>query len=418
MNTTESARLPDRYFDALASPNPVLSERRVKLVRRLLKISEPSEAQLQKMGSLMMVGDAPADEWARCYTPEARESWYRQFNEALEGGFTSVANPPAELKALLRDVEEEPLWLDRRLLDAAAQTHQRVGLFQELVMKNMALMGGYTAGAMTKPLVFTGALESGTSRRITETANFGLDVTRRGGLERHGPGFKTALRVRMMHGLIRRRILAKPGWRADLWGIPINQADMIMTNVATSYVFFIGLRLLGFRFSDEEVIAYLHLWRYVGYLMGIEDQHLPSTEQEARNLLYLGLKLQAPPDEDSLALAEALTKSPVEEADTWAEKLVAHLQEALESGFSRYSLGKRTADFLKIPDTPWKYWPAAFAVMNFGVETARILTPGATRAAVYLGGLQQQRSVHRRLTGEEAAYVPAIDLAGQSRAAK
>ncbi len=403
---------PQRYYDALNHPNPARTSLMSKLLTTLFikGEAEPSLAQREAYGRLMMVGDPQADAWGKRENSQNRAKWYQQFNRALEHGTASVADAPDELVALLAKAENEPLWLDRHLLNIGARAYCRVGPMAHLVMRSIGLAGGYMSAPITKPLIFTGALKTGTSRRLVETANFGFDVTRPGGLERNAPGFKTALRVRMMHGIIRKRILNAPGWRTDLWGIPINQADMLITHITMSYVFILGHRLLGYRFSQEEVIALLHLWRYVGYLMGIDNSLLPTTEQEARRLLWLGIYMQPGPDEDSISLAKALKDVELDKNNPPLTQWLDGLNAKLQHGLSRLALGKDLAESLEIPDTPWKYWPFVFTPFMFTLETARIHTPFASRLAFQFGKRYEAYRNKIRLQDREAAYVPAVDL--------
>ncbi|EUA35668.1 hypothetical protein I553_6308 [Mycobacterium xenopi 4042] len=37
--------------------------------------------------------------------------------------------------------------------------------------------------------------------------------------------------MRLIHALVRRHVAAMPDWRADEWGVPVNQTDMAATLV-------------------------------------------------------------------------------------------------------------------------------------------------------------------------------------------
>jgi hypothetical protein len=66
------------------------------------------------------------------------------------------------------------------------------------------------------------------------------------------------------------------------------------------------LRLLGVRVSGKDAAAVMHLWSYVGWLMGVDDAWLPHTERAGRRLLYHFLSNDPPPDANTLALAKSL----------------------------------------------------------------------------------------------------------------
>jgi len=73
-------------------------------------------------------------------------------------------------------------------------------------------------------------------------------------------------------------------WDTAVDGIPINQEDMIVTQLAFSIVVLMGLeraRLLGC-VSHADMCDYIHLWRYIGHLVGIrEDRNFHMTTPEA-----------------------------------------------------------------------------------------------------------------------------------------
>ena len=104
-----------------------------------------------------------------------------------------------------------------------------------------------------------------------------MDVTTPGGMERDQEGFKSAVRVRLMHSQVRAMLLQSDKWNMA-WGHPLNQWDSMATILEFSVIFLTGLRSLGFIFSKKEREAVVHLWRYVGYLMGVEERILPTCE--------------------------------------------------------------------------------------------------------------------------------------------
>lgn len=415
------AQLPQRYYDALANPYPGLNSLSFRLGRLLWADGpiEPTEAQLQAYGQLMMRGDREADGWALEENRANSREWFKVFGQAIEGGLKAVRDPSDNLRTLLEQTETEPMWLDRRLLKVGAHTSQRLGNAWGRILGDLALLGGYYSGAITKPLIFTGSLESRTDRRLQETAQFTLAATRDGGLERGKEGYRAALRVRMMHGLIRKRITQNPEWRSDLWGIPINQADMIATNMAFSFVTIVAGRALGYLFSEEEVEGHLHLWRYIGYLMGIDASQLPVTEHEAWRIFHVTLKLIPPPDEDSRALAKAYRE---EAGKRFGEGPWARFQERLEGnlrdGFARYILSTEQAKALGIPLTPWALWPLPVAARNLGLELLRRRVPGGTYVMAKIGDYQQRKAVRDWSAGHKASFVPVDEVKrGAARAA-
>jgi len=96
-----------------------------------------------------------------------------------------------------------------------------------------------------------------------------------------GRGWNAALRVRVLHGKVRRSLLQtantknEPGqstqWDINEFGVPINQEDMAATLLAFSANTLMGIETLaGMPLSDDEQRDYLALWRYLGWLLGVD----------------------------------------------------------------------------------------------------------------------------------------------------
>ena len=361
---------------------------------------EPTEQELDAYGQQLWEGDEFADDVADWYRQTGMASARQQLEHVLEHP-SDIEKSPDVLQRFLSRQLKQPEWLDQSQLELGSATCRRIGMFGNLVMRDMALMGGYQSSALNKPLIFTGALENGADRRLAETRKFWIDVTRPEALRPENLGFKTSTHVRIMHSLIRRGIMKKDGWSNDEWGVPINQADMVITNLSFSIVFLLGLRSLGFHFSKKEAEAVLHFWRYVGHLLGIDANLLPVTEQQGRRLLYLATLTQPGCDDDSRTLAKALREQPLQQTQ-W--RWVGLLKIQLHSGFSRFFLDKKAADDLVLPNNVWRIWPAFIILPIFCVERLRLIIPGATKCAEKLGGWWQTSGVDKHLAGKQAEF--------------
>jgi hypothetical protein len=197
--------------------------------------------------------------------------------------------------------------VDDRLLARGAQACRTFGMDAGLVLAYGSLLGGYRTAAALEPLVRTGRLTGGeTLRRIQETTFWWRAVTAPGGLVTDGEGFRETLRVRVQHALINARLEADPTWDWAGRGVPVNQYDQASTLGVFSTSFLLHLRLLGVRVSRADGDAVMHLWSYVGWLMGVDEQWLPHTERNGRRLLYHFLSYDPPPDANSVALARSL----------------------------------------------------------------------------------------------------------------
>ncbi len=367
-----------------------------------------TEAQLAAFREFATVGDPLAD----ALVAEMRElpagTGRRLFEQALEEGVGAVADPPPALAAFFAEVETMPVWLDPAKLDLAAKTMTRTGLAGVFgPLGDVALIGGYLASRPDKVLVRSGDLERKAGRRLAETANWWVEVSEIGGLERDAPGFKGVVHVRLTHAHIRAAMHRRDDWDYEEWDHPVNQIHTVGTLILFSLVFTVGLQLLGFRFSAKEKDAIYHLWRYVGYLMGVDPALLPADEADTWRITWLEGATEFIPDDDSRRLAEAMYAAGGEihgiTGDDPASRLAIWVLMNSHAAYSRIVLGNRNADRLGIPSLPaFGAVVAAAAGANFALETVRRSVPGATRLSVLIGGATRRAAI-RRVTGATAA---------------
>jgi len=401
--TNPAPTYPTRFRDPKENKDFFLKLADALFIRRKVTPEE-----IARYGSYLWVGDKTADKLAEKFHELGMQKAMPMLNAALDGKMP--ADAPQELKALIAEVGTEPTWLDKRLIDIGAKLSQRSAMFGEYILSCVSLMGGYRSAAANKPIAFTGQLEYMAPRRLAETAQFGFDVTRTGALARGAQGFKSAVKVRMMHAHVRLMLDKSPKWRHAEWGLPINQADLVATNTLFSAVYLSGLRVLGIQISDEESQGVMHLWRYVGYLMGVDEALLPTNEEEGTRMAWLSGVTQPPADADSKLLGQALLQVPLARAETPVEKIAAHLEMQLRSGLTRIVLGDKAGDDLGLPDTPLKYTIAFTTPLVFALETVRRMVPGLTNMAALIGDRWQRFMVEKPLAGNPASYVPPANL--------
>ena len=168
----------------------------------------------------------------------------------------------------------------------------------------------YCSPSGNKLLVFSGRLTERAARRLGETGRFVLATCRPGALQRRSAGFKITVKVRLMHAQVRRLLLRSGRWRAEAWGAPINQCYLAGTTLLFSGALIDGLRRCGFRFTRDESEALMALWRYSGYLLGVQPELLCSTEGEAARLSRLIMVVDRALDSDARMLVKALMETP------------------------------------------------------------------------------------------------------------
>ncbi len=214
---------------------------------------------------------------------------------------------PESLKKMFLQMQNIPEWYDEKLANIGARFCMRVGTNALIILRDFTLMGGYDYAYLNKPLIHTGVLKKSAVKRLKDTLEFWTHVTRENALKTNSEAYQLTARTRLMHSYARISIKKKiENWDYENWGEPINSWDMIATYTGFSLITIQGLKKLGIKISGEEELGVFHLWKYIGYLLGIPAEFLPENKQQAVEQLYLWSATQDQGDKDSVQLAKAL----------------------------------------------------------------------------------------------------------------
>jgi hypothetical protein len=286
-----------------------------------------------------------------------------QFKRALESGVDSVPNCPPPLQKFFAAVERVPDWVDFDLVNEGAAAYRRLGSNASDVMLQLSLVGGYRFGGPTDLLVETGGLTGAkTVRRLAETQLWAIAISRPDALRRNAEGFKTTVHVRLMHALVNSRFEKNGRWDSEKWGLPINQADQAATLGLFNGALLLGVRLLGVRVSRAESRAIMHMFKYVGWLMGVDEDWLCSTEAEQHRLNYHLLITQSTVSEAGPALANAIVDGQREMHYPNLPRLRGAYRRARLLSMLRYFLQKDSIRDLRLPlALPWAIPPIVAA---------------------------------------------------------
>ena len=330
----------------------------------------------------------------------------------IESALNDGGDVPAPLAALVAEARQVPFWLDERRLERAHEVFLRGGVLGGITLGLCSLVHGYAAPAGNKPLAFSGRLKERADRRLAETGRFVTDVTAPGGLRPGAGGWRSVLRVRLMHAQVRRLLLESGRWSFEAWSHPINQHDMLATILLFSCVFIDGIRKLGVQVSAQEADDYQHLFRYVGELIGVESVLLPATHAEAMRLAELIRLTQGAPDEDSRELVSALIDGPLRTAKTTGERKRAERQVAVARGICRGLIGDDLADALGLARDAHRLWVPSMRATLHVLETVRQRLPRVNDFVQAMGRRYWDTSVRNGLRGVPARYELPQRLAG------
>ncbi len=325
----------------------------------------------------------------------------------------ALDDAPAALGAFMESAQRLPFWADWAAIDRGGRVLVRAGVLGGIVLGAKALNYGYASPGGNKPLVFSGRLQESAARRLNETSRFVQAVTRPGGMRAGAEGFVITLKVRLMHAQVRRMILGSGRWQAERWGTPINQHDMAATTLLFSTVTLEGLRQLGLQISRDEGFDYMQLWRYIGHLMGVDEELLPASEREGEELAGLIEMTQAEPDDDSRALVRALLgASEHDRSATEEERRQARKIRPIAHGICRGLLGDWRADHLAVPATRLRHIVPTVRAIVTAVEVARARSPRLADALLRRGELYWETVVARGLGAATQAFALPDRLGG------
>lgn len=309
----------------------------------------------------LLRSDPPADALVEVLAGMRAGRGEALIERALEDGVDSLRRPPRALRLFFDALEARPIWVDPARLDRGGQAFLSTGMVGLTVLAAFGLPMSYASADGNKPLIFSGRLEQRARRRLLETGGYVLEVCRPGGLARGGLGFSITARVRLMHAQIRRLLRQSSQWRAEAWGVPINQVYMAMTSGLFGPLLIDGAARLGLTLSEEERADIVHLWRYAGHLMGVEPELNCATEADARRLGQFLEVAALAPDEDSRRLVRALHDAAVDVFDQdvralfsdtlaapWLWRSLGVANRGLLEALTRELIGERLADALQL----------------------------------------------------------------------
>jgi hypothetical protein len=354
---------------------------------------KPTDAEWLQLGQGLLMGDPLADQLAAWMQASGmREAW-SQVNLAIEQGLAAVPDPSRELTAFFAHVEQRPDWVDDGLLQHGARVSGLGGRAGMRALAVTGLMAGYQLAAINQTLLATGALEKGAAKRIAETTKWWIDVTEPGAMARTGPGFKSTLRVRIIHAMVRSHVARQPTWDAADLGTPVCQTDMQATYLGFSSVYLLGLKLVGVPMSAQDKAAVMHLWRYIAWVNGVDEAYLHDLHDGERSgmyLLYKNLLTQRMADGDSARLAQALANEPLQRHYPWGAWLQGRVNRSMQLSLARLCMSSETLRSLGLPTAVVPWYPLGMILFNQSLHRIAGALPGGAQWLMRRGRAQQR----------------------------
>jgi hypothetical protein len=408
MDATGTNRRPEefRYWSNLDKPLP----RAVRALSRAVLGFDP--APPDEVARAFAASYYDADPLAEAFVEEiyfgkGAAAGRAMLDRALAQGASSVEGAPASLLRLFEDIERDPEWLDAQLMERGARVFRRFGsaVFQ---FAGAITLEGYSESSVAKPLALTGGYAgASTRRRFLETAAFWIAVSEPRGLAPFAPGRASALRVRVMHVFVRKKLLAHPEWRLDQWGVPISQGDSLITLMGGSFVPGVAMQAMGFRPSVRDIEALMHFWRYVGHLMGVRPRIYPTSLREAAQLTFVTMlkgSRTAGDDGRNLCQSYAGAFAPDPSAPR-LERLRQALDHRVHLGYTRFFLPPWTYRKNDLPAAGlWALHPLLRFPFIFAAETLRRAFPALDDITDRAARRSRDRWFSRHMGSRRAEY--------------
>lgn len=261
------------------------------------------------------------------------------------------------LTRLWHEVTTVPDWVDWDQIARGQEVFYRYGLATLVGLAYSGLLGGTGgSGKIAETLSKTGGFSLKVARnRLLETTQFVLQVTESpSSIKPGGAGFAAALRVRLLHARVRRRIVqlaaARPGYYSvEDNGVPINDADCISTIAAfSSMVIWQALPRQGIQLRKQEIADYVALWRLVALYMGTPTDAF-ATPAAAKAALETALLYEYDPTPTSRALARNIVRALENEPPAYASRSFVEAN-------ARWLNGDALSDAMGLARPPLYYW--------------------------------------------------------------
>ncbi|MGV4985505.1 oxygenase MpaB family protein [Streptomyces sp. NRAIS4] len=184
------------------------------------------------------------------------------------------------------------------------------------------------------------------SKRMAETGQFTVYLMQPDAFEAGSRFIPAAQKVRLLHASIRHHLGRENRWDTEAMGTPICQEDMIGAQMLFSLLVLDSLHRLGIHMSTEGAEAYFYAWRVVGAILGVDQDAVPKTLEEARQFLDLYMIRHMGPSEEGAHLTRQLI-------DLYEEVVPGTFFDPVVSALLRYLVGDTCADWLRVPRTGW-----------------------------------------------------------------
>ncbi|MFE7814288.1 oxygenase MpaB family protein [Streptomyces sp. NPDC057433] len=305
------------------------------------------------------------------------------FNTLMRYVSTVGAPLPDGLPDIAREYLEStrvpPSWVDWAEMEKARLFFIDNNVHISTALSFASMPACYVVPHVAKLLSATHGLKY-PSKRMAETGQFTVYLMQPDAFEAGSRFIPAAQKVRLLHASIRHHLKRANQWDTTELGTPICQEDMVGGQMFFSLLVLDSLNRLGIHMSQEGAEAYYYAWRVVGAMLGVDQDAVPETLEEARAFLDLYMIRHMGPSEEGAHLTRQLI-------DLYEEVVPGAFFDPIVSALIRYLVGDTCADWLHVPQTPWDTVVKALPHLLGVLETIEDRSPLGAWALDRLGHL-------------------------------
>ncbi|TCM62758.1 uncharacterized protein DUF2236 [Acinetobacter calcoaceticus] len=217
-----------------------------------------------------------------------------------------------------------------------------------------------------------------------------MSITEANAFSRFNEGFTSTIYVRFIHAMVRYHLHHDEQWDEKRWGCPINQFDLALTNIAFSETVLLGIRGLGIFPNRAESNSFLHFWRYVAWLMGVDEQWCIEHESEGIRLLYWLQFAHPAADQSSIALATSLSMEPFERQYLHFRPLQQKLAYREHLDITQFFIGRKGMQRLGLPHRSVAWFAYYLILRNSILYSSARFSPRIDQFLVQKGRMLQK----------------------------
>ncbi len=279
-------------------------------------------------------------------------------NGCMNGDPDTLKSAPQEVKIFFESISEHPPWYDQDVVSLGGRAFFQNADMIIISFCASAIIKGFTT-LIAKSFVTTGRVTDYAIRRLRQNILQLVEVCIPSGLEPHGDGWKLTTRIRLVHAQVRSHLYDPVAdWDFEGDGPPLHAAHMAIGAAFFSYDVVKGASRLGMKMTQDEKEAYIHIWRYVGLLLGVPEDILFKNWAEAGKLVEVAPVIEPTPEIDSIIIANALLNAAPLAAGISDPEEIEWIRHKVYQA-SRSFIGDEVADALHFP----KY--STFGVLGY-----------------------------------------------------